>query len=202
MFIGPSGELVSSGICVIASLLVEGKRLPLAPLYLGSLYTRLDQVQEQYKISFGLFPMNCFVDDVFLQCFLFEHFPSYAPVRSVLEVSSDEEHPFSPRVWGWSGGRHHKLLMDMLDKEDAFCFHPFTTFHYPGVDGLHLIYHEDKQDIRHHSNEGIEGVYDFRQLCPSPGVLPGDVITDSYSAVGALICPYVYRPERVCRQLG
>ena len=42
MFVGPSGELVSSGICVIASLLVEGKRLPLAPLYLGSLYTRLD----------------------------------------------------------------------------------------------------------------------------------------------------------------
>ena len=92
--------------------------------------------------------------------------------------------------------------MDVLDKEYAFCFRPFTTFHYLGVDGLHLIYHEDKQDIRHGSSKGIEGVYDFWQLCPSPGVLPGDVITDSYSAVGALICPCVYRPERVCRQLG
>ena len=42
VFIGPPGESVSLGVCMIASLLAEGKRLPLAPLYLGSLYTQLD----------------------------------------------------------------------------------------------------------------------------------------------------------------
>ena len=53
VFLGPSRELVSPNVRVIASLLAEGRRLSLGPLYLGSFYTCLDQVQEQCKISFG-----------------------------------------------------------------------------------------------------------------------------------------------------
>ena len=42
VFIGPRADSISPDVCILASLLAEGKRLPLAPLYLGSLYAHLD----------------------------------------------------------------------------------------------------------------------------------------------------------------
>ena len=80
VFIGPPADSISPDICIIANLLTEGRRLLLAPMYLGGLYARLDQIQEQMKISFGHFAVNYFVDKVFLQYFLFERFLPFGPI--------------------------------------------------------------------------------------------------------------------------
>ncbi|KAJ1387268.1 hypothetical protein SESBI_40090 [Sesbania bispinosa] len=66
-------------------------RIPLAPLFLGGFYGCLDQIQDQMLSSFGRFPINSFVDLVFLQYFLFERFPEYAPIRAVLSLPLREK---------------------------------------------------------------------------------------------------------------
>ena len=45
-------------------------------------------------------------------------------------------------------------------------------------------------------------MYDFWDLCATPGALPGFMITDPFSPTGGLLWPTVYRPYQVCRQLG
>ena len=80
VFIDPSANLISASVCIIASLLTKGRSLSLAFLYLVSLYARLDQIQEQMRTSFGRFVVNCYVDEVFLQYFLFECFPAFGPI--------------------------------------------------------------------------------------------------------------------------
>ena len=68
VFPGPSSESISPGIFVLAALLSEGVRLPLAPLFLGGLYARLDQIQAQLEISFGRYGVNSFIDHFFPTC--------------------------------------------------------------------------------------------------------------------------------------
>ncbi|KAJ1406583.1 hypothetical protein SESBI_24938 [Sesbania bispinosa] len=64
-----------------------------------SFYGWLDQIQDQLFSSFGLFPINCFVDLIFLQCFLFERFPEYAPVRTIPDhPSKGVTRPLEPRA--------------------------------------------------------------------------------------------------------
>ncbi|KAJ1431733.1 Aminotransferase-like, plant mobile domain [Sesbania bispinosa] len=91
VFPGPPCESVSPSVFIMACLLAEGVRLPLASLFVGSFYRRLDQIQGQLFISFGRFPINSFVDLVFLQYFLFERFPEYAPIRIVPEPPPEED---------------------------------------------------------------------------------------------------------------
>ena len=43
-FLGPPSESLSPGIFALAAILSEGVRLPLAPLFLGGLYARLDWI--------------------------------------------------------------------------------------------------------------------------------------------------------------
>ena len=93
VFIGLPNDAVSPGLFMVACLLAKGRRLPLDLMFLGNLYTWLDQAKEQLKTSFSHFDVNSFVATVFLQCFLFEHFPTYAPVRVIPEVIKKVEHP-------------------------------------------------------------------------------------------------------------
>ena len=74
--------------------------------------------------------------------------------------------------------------------------------HYPGVEALHPIYQEALQSTRNNKTKCTEGVYDFWDLCATPGALPGFVITDPFSPTRGLLWPAGYRPDRVCRQLG
>ncbi|KAJ1441596.1 Aminotransferase-like, plant mobile domain [Sesbania bispinosa] len=71
VFSGPPWESVSSSVFIMACLLAEGVRLPLASFYL-----------------------------VFLQSFLFERFLEYAPVQSIPDPSRDGKAPeVEPHVW-------------------------------------------------------------------------------------------------------
>ncbi|KAL4288607.1 hypothetical protein AHAS_Ahas19G0303100 [Arachis hypogaea] len=56
VFLGPVDECVSHGVFLLACLISRGERLPLAPMYLDSLYTRLDQFSQQLKIAHGVAP--------------------------------------------------------------------------------------------------------------------------------------------------
>ncbi|KAJ1408171.1 Aminotransferase-like, plant mobile domain [Sesbania bispinosa] len=83
VFLSPPWESVSLAVFTVASLLAEGVRLPLGSFYLGGLYGRLDQLQEQMYFSYGRFSINSCVDVVFLQIFLYERFLCYGPVKRV-----------------------------------------------------------------------------------------------------------------------
>ncbi|KAJ1396550.1 Aminotransferase-like, plant mobile domain [Sesbania bispinosa] len=180
IFPGPPWESVSSSVFIMACLLAEGVRLPLASLYLGSLYGRLDQIQEQLFSSY-----------------------EYAPVRSIPDPSRDEKasEP-EPRVWGWSMGRPRSLLVDLIDEEDQFLHRPYTQNFFPGVETLHRLYLKGDFATRNVRSSRTEGVYDMWQLILSPQVLPGFIITDTVSIAGGAFWPYIYRPDRVCRQFG
>ncbi|KAJ1442179.1 Aminotransferase-like, plant mobile domain [Sesbania bispinosa] len=194
---------ISSSVFIMACLLAEGVRLPLAFFYLGSLYGRLDQIQEQLFSSYGRFPINSFVDLVFLQSFLFERFPEYAPVRSILDPSRDEKAPeVEPRVWGWSMGRPRRLLIDLIDEEDQFSHRPYTQNFFPGMESLHRLYQESEFATRNAHSSRVEGVYDMWQLILFPQVPPGFIITDIVSITWGAFWTYTYRPDRVCRQFG
>ncbi|KAJ1383926.1 hypothetical protein SESBI_42938 [Sesbania bispinosa] len=48
----------------------------------------------------------------------------------------------------------------------------------------------------------LEGVYDFWILCVRPRVLLGFIVTDTMGLIGGALFPFLYRPDRVCRQFG
>ncbi|KAJ1404547.1 Aminotransferase-like, plant mobile domain, partial [Sesbania bispinosa] len=161
VFPGPPWESVSSSVFIFSSLLAEGVRLPLASFYLGGLYGRFDQ------------------------CFLFERFPEYAPVRIVPEPSAGRDAArVEPRVWGWCSGRPRKSLLHLFDSEDKFVYRPYTMNFLPGVEPLHRLYHQDSFSSRNSRSSGYEGVFDLWRLILSPQCLPGFIITDTVSAAG------------------
>ncbi|QHO52456.1 uncharacterized protein DS421_2g39500 [Arachis hypogaea] len=153
------------------------KRLPLAPMYLGSLYTRLDQFFQQLKVAHGRFPVLSFIDEIFLQLFLFEWFSLFAPTP----------HP-------------SKSLEDVIDLEENFCFRPYVTSYQPDTSAIHRIYSACLEHDRNNISIGQDGVYDFWLLCTSPTPLPGLIVMDRDFHCGALICPVIYRLDRVLFQ--
>ncbi|KAJ1396918.1 Aminotransferase-like, plant mobile domain [Sesbania bispinosa] len=203
VFLGPPWESVSPSVFILACVLAEGIRLPLAPLFLGGFCGRLDQIQDQMFTSFGRFPINSFVDLVFLQFFLYERFPENAPVRTILEPPQGEEgRPVEPRAWGWFMGRPRQSLSELLDEEDQFIHRPYTSNFFPGVESLHPLYQQSAFSSRNIKASRSEGVFDLWQLILQPQPLPGFIITDTVSAVGGALWPFSYRPDRVCRQFG
>ncbi|KAJ1397148.1 Aminotransferase-like, plant mobile domain [Sesbania bispinosa] len=134
-----------------------------------SFYGRLDQVQDQLLSSFGRFPINTFVDLIFLQCFLFERYPEYAPVRAIPEPPSEgDERPLEPRVWGWASGCPRHSLLDIIDGEDQFVHRPYTKNFFPGVEGLHRLYQESEFASRNVRSTRVEGVFDVWHLILRP----------------------------------
>ncbi|KAJ1410173.1 Aminotransferase-like, plant mobile domain [Sesbania bispinosa] len=181
VFLGPPWESVSS----------------------GGLYGRLDQIQDQMFSSFGCFPINSFMDLVFLQYFLYERFPEYAPVRTVPDhVLDGATRPLEPRVWGWTMGRPRQLLSEILDEEAQFVHRPYTINLFPGVEPLSHIYCPGAFSSRNLRLVRCEGVFDLWKLFLHPQFLPGFLITDNVSAAGGAFWPFAYRPDRVCRQFG
>ncbi|KAJ1375506.1 hypothetical protein SESBI_50934 [Sesbania bispinosa] len=127
-------ESMSPVVFTPASLLAEGVCLPLASFYLGGLYGRLDQLQEQMHFSYGRFSINSCVDVVFLQIFLYERFPCYGPVRRVLKPPCGENEVSEYRVQGWFLGCPRLPLVYVIDDENRFVFRPYTSAFVPGVE--------------------------------------------------------------------
>ncbi|KAE9445482.1 hypothetical protein C3L33_22621, partial [Rhododendron williamsianum] len=69
----------------LAVSLTRGDFVPLGPLFLGSLFHRLDQVHADTERSLGRYDMVSVVHTQFLMAFCFEHFPSLTP--SLVDLS-------------------------------------------------------------------------------------------------------------------
>ncbi|MED6117628.1 hypothetical protein PIB30_111666, partial [Stylosanthes scabra] len=189
---------MSQGVFLLACVIAQGRRVPLAPLYLGGLYARLDHFSEQLKIAHGRFPVLAYIDEIFLQLFLFEHFPRFAPIRKLPTILPDKK--ASPRAWSWGSAYPSRCLEEVIDLEENFSFRPYTSS--PGASHLHHFYSSNYESDRNGIIDGKEGSYDFWLLCTSPTPLPGLIIMDRDYPSGATICPITYRPDRVSRQLG
>ncbi|QHN85616.1 uncharacterized protein DS421_16g538910 [Arachis hypogaea] len=162
VFLGPADECMSHGVFLLACLIARGERLPLAPMYLGSLYTRLDQFFQQLKIA--------------------------------------HDKKASPRAWIWGSAHPSKSLEDVIDLEENFCFRPYVTSYQPDASAIHRIYSACLEHDRNNISTGQDGVYDFWLLGTSPTPLPGLIVMDRDFHCGALICPMIYRPDRVLFQ--
>ncbi|QHN78999.1 PMD domain-containing protein [Arachis hypogaea] len=198
VFLGPVDECVSHGVFLLACLISRGERLPLAPMYLDSLYTRLDQFSQQLKIAHGRFPVLSFIDEIFLQLFLFERFSLFTPTRKPPTILPDKK--ASPRAWIWGSAHPSKSLEDVINLEKNFCFRPYVTSYQPDASAIHRIYSACLEHDRSDISTGQDGVYDFWLLCTSPTPLPGLIVMDRDFHCGALICPVIYRPDRVLFQ--
>ncbi|KAJ1440461.1 hypothetical protein SESBI_02034 [Sesbania bispinosa] len=177
-------------------------RLPLASIYLGSLYGRLDQLQEQMYSSYGHFSVNSCIDYVFIQMFLYERFPDYGPVRRIPKLLVGDSSPPEYRVQGWSLGCPRQPLINLIDDEVSFVFRPYTSSFFSGVEGVDRIYLEPVFSTRNNKGSQIEGVFDFWLLYVRPQVLPGFIMTDIVGIIGGTLFPFSYSPSRVCRQFG
>ena len=63
---------ISPSFILIAIKIAQGKDFPLAPLYLGSLYKRLDLYQSKTKEPVGRYKVLSYVDIIFIQLCLWE----------------------------------------------------------------------------------------------------------------------------------
>ncbi|KAJ1387877.1 hypothetical protein SESBI_39575 [Sesbania bispinosa] len=126
---------------------------------------RLDQIQDQMFTSFRRFPINSFIDLVFLQYFLYERFPEYALVRTIPKPPQvGESRPLEPRAWGWSMGHPRQLLSELLDEEDQFVHRPYTLNFFPSMETIHPLYQQSVFSSRNNKASRSEGVFDLWQL--------------------------------------
>ncbi|KAL4395593.1 uncharacterized protein DS421_1g00830 [Arachis hypogaea] len=175
VFLGPTDECMSHGVFLLACLFAGGERLPLAYLFFGSLYTRLDQYSEQLKIRFSQF----------------------APILKPPTILPDKR--ASPRVWIWGSAHPSKSLEDVIDFEENFGFCPYVTSYQPSASVIHHIYSTDLEYDRNDIFTSKKGAYDFWFLCTSPTPFPGLIVMDRDFHCGALICPVIYHPDRISR---
>ena len=202
IFPGPSCDTLSSGIFLWASLLARGIRLPLASLFLGGLYTRLDQIPRQLKASFGRYNINCYMDQFFLLTFLCERFKGYVPKPKLPRGFNVVRRDFTvPRAWAWINAKPKCLLATIIDDGSAFQFRPYLSDILGYESPSHLYGFTTSQDLNDLSRQH-EGVHDFWRLCCGARTLPGLVITDNMIGPSSGLCSCSYRPDRVARQFG
>ncbi|OMO93094.1 hypothetical protein CCACVL1_06638 [Corchorus capsularis] len=125
VFPGNPEKGISAMLIPLAIHISKGLQLPLGPLYLGSLYTRLDLLHEKIKTSMGAFEVVAFLDLPFIQMCLWERFPLAAP--NCNRCPSDSSYQRF-RAWAWYDCKIKSKvsLLSVLDKPDKFCHRPYT----------------------------------------------------------------------------
>ncbi|GAV77020.1 PMD domain-containing protein, partial [Cephalotus follicularis] len=79
VFPGLPVDGVNRGLFLLAIRISTGDRFLLAPLFVGSLYKRLDLYKKSKEASIRRNSILCFVDNAALQLFLWDHYKGYAP---------------------------------------------------------------------------------------------------------------------------
>lgn len=77
---------MQSFVFLMAVLLVEGKKLALAPWSLGAFYARLNKYSKNITRSVGRYDVVSYVDDNFLQLFLWERFLAISPMNRGFKI--------------------------------------------------------------------------------------------------------------------
>ncbi|XP_026459599.1 uncharacterized protein LOC113360290 [Papaver somniferum] len=75
---GSSKKKIRQELLMIAIKLDKGVVLPIGSLFLGSLYTHLDHLVADMRVSNGYMKVDLYVHVTFLQAWLWEHFEKYA----------------------------------------------------------------------------------------------------------------------------
>ena len=104
LFEGYPNENILSRHFSLAVKLARGQSFPLAPYFLGTLYSYLDHFTLDLQCFWGRFQIETFVPVGFLQIWLWEHFRNYALVPKALSShkTSLPSPQGLPRSWHWN----------------------------------------------------------------------------------------------------
>ncbi|KAG5552148.1 hypothetical protein RHGRI_010300 [Rhododendron griersonianum] len=169
--------------------LARGDFVPLGPLFLGSLFHRLDQVHADTERSLGRYDTVSVVHTQFLMAFYFEHFSSLAP--SPVDLSWSEEP--CPRIMRWSGVSSTKPWGRRIDDIGTFLPRPYAE----PVEGVlpTSFFSEDDRIVDFQTDDVAvpsSALAAFAAACPCS--LPALCAEGTRSVL--------YRPDRVARQFG
>ncbi|CAL5395888.1 unnamed protein product [Camellia sinensis] len=115
ILMGRSQDGICHELFPLGAILASGRPIPLAPLFLGGLYRRLDMYQEGVDRSKGRYDVTSFLPTTFLQLFLYERFPSLASMPKVFSIKESE-----PRSARWAERCVQGSLASIFDFEDKF----------------------------------------------------------------------------------
>ena len=88
----------------LTTKLAKGQPFPLAPYFIGILYSHLDHFTLDLQHLWGRFQVETFVPVAFLQIWLWEHFRNYTPTPKVLSSCKTNlpSPQWLPRSWCWN----------------------------------------------------------------------------------------------------
>lgn len=141
-YVLPSGpeDGINAFVFPLAIRLARGEKVALAPIFLRSLFYRLDECIESLVRSMGRYTVASYAQTAFLQMFLWERFKSYSPQHTVFEASTmmtveDEngvvryvpDKPEKMRAQRWSNLNQQKGkdLIEFIDLEKHLLFRPY-----------------------------------------------------------------------------
>ncbi|XP_059670027.1 uncharacterized protein LOC132315693 [Cornus florida] len=192
IFEGKPDGAINQRVFPLAAVLSRGRTLPLAPMFLGTLYYRLDMLKQDCARSLGRYEVTTYVSCSFLTLFLFERFPSYAPPpKTFCEKDENGKTRSLSRALRWTNLTTPCKLGDYIDGFENFCARPY------GVK--------------------LDGIV-FPRICGGPedvvAVLKDDFNFKTLKFI-AIVCkcvlPYItetgkgavaYNPTRIARQFG
>ena len=129
LFEGYPHEKILSRHFSLVIKLARGQSFPLAPYFLGTLYSHLNHFTLDLQRSWGRFQVETFVPVAFLQIWLWEHFRNYAPVPSVLNFykTSLPSPQGLPRSWHWNkvAVSSNSFLSKVLDDPTNWIARPY-----------------------------------------------------------------------------
>ncbi|XP_058189259.1 uncharacterized protein LOC131306848 [Rhododendron vialii] len=173
----------------LAVSLARGNFVPLGPIFLGSLFHRLDQVHTDSERSMRCYDMVLVVHSQFLMAFCFEHFPSFAP--SPADISGGDEP--RPRIMRWSGMSSTKSWGKRINDAGKFFARPYAEL---VESALSTSFFSENNRIVDFQTKGItvsaSTLAAFADACPCS--LPALCAEGTHSML--------YRLDRVARQFG
>uniref|UniRef100_A0A2N9GQQ5 Aminotransferase-like plant mobile domain-containing protein n=1 Tax=Fagus sylvatica TaxID=28930 RepID=A0A2N9GQQ5_FAGSY len=199
---------INTAFIPLAIRISAGYCFPIAPLFLGHLYSQLDLLHDCEIQGDSCYILSAVFNTSVLQTFFWEHSVSYTPIardrsaawgrfsdlpREFLEQFPDFRANL-PLVYRWVGLKTHDHdLVDALDYEENVLFRPYGE-DYPGFTCASILrkFYEPFPLIRDLKAD------DYRSLSYLSTVNPG--FLPVLSATGVYFIPYC--PQRVQRQFG
>lgn len=187
--------------------LAKGEKLALVPIFLGSLFYRLDECVHNLSKSMGRYTVVSHVNSAFLHLFLWERFSNLAPqpvqfeavtMRTIEEedgiVKMVPNKPARMRAQRWSNLKQQrgKDLVDFIDSEKHFSLHPYGLTSRGIVEAK--LYEPLEGKLVDVSAQRVSAELVRWMAIITPTLLP--FVTKSKA--GAVS----YNPQRVMRQLG
>ncbi|GMN59597.1 hypothetical protein TIFTF001_028695 [Ficus carica] len=133
IFSGLPCDTIRKNLFPMAISLGQGKKLPLAPLFLGQLYKHLDLLAEDELLGLSRFRVETYLSTSFLQVFLWQHFKGYAPIPATLNVVQENLSDFDlsrvslPLCCRWYYKKPSgRSLSACSDDPEGFCSLPYA----------------------------------------------------------------------------